>query len=237
MIVESHKKYRLGFAQPLPLDARAQLIGHLGQPASASDDPLLGRAQADFITLPSWGKIVVKHYMRGGLMRYISRRRHLRRRTCRGEQEFRMLQSLREAGVPVPDPLGWAERGLLFVETWLFLAEIPNSRTLAQLDQTSPAQARELMPKVSELIDSLTEGHLHHVDLHPGNVLIDDQNKVYLIDFDKAARATCSPAELSDRYHRRWNRAIAKHQLSPELRIPAPATDSQAQPDAINQSY
>lgn len=242
MIVESHQKYRLGFAQPLPAEDREQLLKHLGQPASSSEDPLQGRAQADFISLPNWGNIVVKHYMRGGLMRHLSRRSHLRRATCRGELEFRMLESLGKSGLPVPKPLGWADRGLLFVETWLFLAEIPHSSTLAQIDQTHPDQARELIPQVSDLVDRLVELNIHHIDLHPGNVLIDAQKNAHLIDFDKAARVSCTPDELRDRHYRRWNRAIAKHQLSSELQLPSssasntPPTDSNPLSDVIGHS-
>jgi len=217
MIVETFQKYRLGLARSLSPHARQQLLELLGTPASAATDPLNGRAQAQFLTLPSLGSIVVKHYMRGGLMRYVSRRRHLRRRSCRGELEFRMLKSLHEAGLPVPKPLGWAESGRLFAKTWLFLAEIPRAKTLAQLDQSDPTQSLELIPKIHALIDRLIELNIHHVDLHPGNVLVDEQNDVYLIDFDKAAHVTYSPSDLRQRHFRRWNRAIAKHQLSPKL--------------------
>lgn len=242
MTVETHREYRLGFARPLSPDARHELVGHLEKPASASEDPLLGRAQADFLNLPSWGNIVVKHYMRGGLMRHLSRRLHLRRGSCRGELEFRMLKSLRADGFPVPEPLGWAERGHLLVQTWLFLAEIPRAKTLAQLDQSDPAQALELLPKVSELINRLIEQKIHHVDLHPGNVLVDEKNNVHLIDFDKAARVTYSPDELRERHYRRWNRAIAKHQLSPKLILPFNQTSptskdsSNFRSDAISRS-
>jgi tRNA A-37 threonylcarbamoyl transferase component Bud32 len=213
MIVETHRNYRLGFAQCLTTEDRDQLIDHLQQPASVAANPLQGRAQVDFMTLPSWGAIVVKPYMRGGLMRHVSRRHHLRSNRSRGESEFRILQSLRQEGLPVPEPIGWAEHGQLWVKTWLFIAEIPRSQTLSAIARTDAEQAATHLASVRQWIDRLVDLKIHHVDLHPGNVLVDDQNKVFLIDFDKASPSSDSSQVLRDRHHRRWNRALAKHGL------------------------
>ncbi|MDB4385207.1 AarF/UbiB family protein [Opitutaceae bacterium] len=220
MIVETHRNTRLGFSRSLSPAERDQLIDHLGKSASAPADPLQGRAQVDFMNLPSWGAIVVKSYMRGGLIRHISHRHHLRSSQSRGEAEFRMLQSLRENNLPVPEPLGWAEQGRLWVQTWLFLAEIPNARTLAEISRSDHKRAAMLLAGVSKLIDRLCDLEIHHVDLHPGNVLVDNHDKVFLIDFDKAAPTTESTKALRDRCYRRWNRAIAKHSLSSGLNLP-----------------
>ena len=225
MIVETYRKHRLGFASPLGDESRDQFIDHLRKPASASTDPLRGRAQVDFLHLPEWGNLVVKHYMRGGLMRHFSQRHHFRGRASRGELEFRTLQSLHAAGLPVPQPLGWAESGRLLVQTWLFLTEIPRANTLAQIAQDDTAQAVSLLPEVGRLIDLLVDQEIHHVDLHPGNILVDEQQKLYLIDFDKAAHVANEGSELRDRHYRRWNRAIAKHQLPSNLNLSqSPAT-------------
>jgi 3-deoxy-D-manno-octulosonic acid kinase len=223
MIVETHRHTRLGFARNLTPAERDRLIDHLRKPASAPADPLQGRAQVDFMNLPSWGKIVVKHYLRGGLIRRVSHRHHLRGSQSRGEAEFRMLQTLREHNFPVPEPLGWAEQGRLWVQTWLFIAEIPQARTLAEISCSEREGAATFLAEVSNLIDRLCDLKIHHVDLHPGNVVVNGNDHVFLIDFDKAAPTTESTNALRDRYHRRWNRAIAKHALSSGLKLPIPA--------------
>ena len=219
MIVETHRNYRLGFAHSLAAEDRDHLIDHLGKPVTAATDPLQGRAQVDFMSLPAWGAFVVKRYMRGGLMRHIIRRYHLRSGQSRGESEFRMLQKLRENDFPVPQPFGWAEHGRLWVQTWLFLAEIPGAQTLAEISREDPARAETLLGSVSKLINRLGELNIHHVDLHPGNVLIDALDQVTLIDFDKATSNLLIKNDLSDIYYRRWNRAITKHHLPTSLNL------------------
>lgn len=223
MIVETYRNTRLGFARSLTSEERDQLIGHLAKPTSAAADPLQGRAQVDFLNLTSWGPIVVKPYMRGGLIRHISRRHHFRGSQSRAEAEFRMLQSLRENDFPVPEPLGWAEQGRLWVQTWLFMAEISDAQTLAAISRSDTKRAIALLAATGDLVDRLCDLKIHHVDLHPGNVLVDKDDNVFLIDFDKAATTITSVNALRDRHHQRWNRAIAKHSLSSELKLPRPA--------------
>jgi 3-deoxy-D-manno-octulosonic acid kinase len=72
------------------------------------------------------------------------------------------------------------------------------------------------MDQVVRSVRRLIEARICHVDLHPGNVLVDGDGRIYLIDFDKAFRFTGSDRELRDWYISRWRRAITKHGL-PEV--------------------
>ena len=216
LTITTHQGFRLGFigdGSPEHLD---KLVEFLRQPTVAESDPLNGRVLAKVVELPDWGSVVIKAYVRGGWMRYISHRRHLRSRESRAKKEFQLLQTLHDEGFPVPQPLAWAERGTLFVHKWLILTEVPEAQTLAQIARNDPDRARDVLPRVRELIRELIERRVHHVDLHPGNVLIDAESEVHLIDFDKGAVVTYTADDLRERYHRRWNRAIAKHDL-PEV--------------------
>jgi 3-deoxy-D-manno-octulosonic acid kinase len=53
--------------------------------------------------------------------------------------------------------------------------------------------------------------------MHPGNILVDGQDNVFFIDFDKATRYRGSRRALATRYLQRWRRAVAKYGLPQEL--------------------
>jgi RIO-like serine/threonine protein kinase len=124
-----------------------------------------------------------------------------------------MLLTLRSLGFDVPRPLAWAERGRIWVHTWLIMEERPDAKTLAELAGTDESRARKLLPQISEVVGRLISHQIHHVDFHPGNVLVDPEDRICLIDFDKTARVTIPTSELAERYRRRWQRAVTKHAL------------------------
>ena len=127
------------------------------------------------------------------------------------------MEQVHRIGVRVPRPVAFAYRGLLFYQCWLITREVEHHRTLAELSRIEPQQAVRAAAAVADEINRMVQHRLHHVDLHPGNVLIDRRQRVYLIDFDKAGRAQISAEKLRIRYYRRWQRAVSKHQLPKTL--------------------
>jgi 3-deoxy-D-manno-octulosonic acid kinase len=105
------------------------------------------------------------------------------------------------------------------------MEERPEARTFAELARTDALRARALLPQISDVVARLVEHRIHHVDLHPGNVLVDAEDRICLIDFDKTAHVTLTRSDLAERYRRRWQRAVSKHALpswlGDELRLPA----------------
>ncbi len=69
------------------------------------------------------------------------------------------------------------------------------------------------MASVIEQIVSLIQNDILHVDLHPGNVVVDATGKVYLLDFDKGTVYYGNRQKLINRYLSRWQRAVNKHGL------------------------
>jgi 3-deoxy-D-manno-octulosonic acid kinase len=55
------------------------------------------------------------------------------------------------------------------------------------------------------------------VDLHPGNILLDGNNTIFIIDFDKAYRYSKSKTQLARAYQNRWTRAVHKYKLPERL--------------------
>jgi len=78
-------------------------------------------------------------------------------------------------------------------------------------------KAIALMPAIGENINKLIGASIHHIDLHPGNIIIDSSNKVFILDFDKACYVTGDRRELKKKYRTRWKRALEKYKFSDRL--------------------
>lgn len=195
-----------------------RLVEVCGTVQTESAGGLLGRRPALRCELSGIGTVVVKHYARGGALRKFLGDRYLRTAVGRAESEFRMLERLKRLGLQVPDAVGFAEKGGVLRQHWLFTREIPGARTMAEVAVTDGASALEnLLPAAADQVQRLIGLKVHHVDLHPGNVLVGADGQVYLIDFDKAVHFSGPPRALREQYLCRWRRAVIKHRLPPEL--------------------
>ena len=78
------------------------------------------------------------------------------------------------------------------------------------------ARINKLLDKITEQVNILINSGMHHVDLHPGNILVTDDEKIFIIDFHKAKMFKGSRKKLVNKYFSRWKRAVKKHGL-PEI--------------------
>lgn len=178
------------------------------------DSPLSGRGKVLHTQIPHFGPVVVKHYIRGGLLRKVVQSRHLRSsKPSRSELEFEMLNLVRKFGVSAPEPIGFATTTGIFYRAWLVMKEIADAQSLAQISITDEDLVRKITPELIRQIQILIRNRIFHLDLHPGNVLIDSSKKVWLIDFDKATESKLPARGLRELYLRRWRRAVIKHKL------------------------
>ena len=188
---------------------------------SAPRSVLGGRAGSGSVELEGLGRLFVKRYAHGGLLRRLTAQRFLNVGPCRSMREFQMLEYVRGLGVNAPRPVMYITRGTIFYATWLVMEELQNTRTLVELAEDSSDQAsRQLqvtMGALGEQLYTLIRNRVLHVDFHPGNVLVGADGEVYIVDFDKACISNGSSYELRDVYLRRWRRAVIKHDLSPVL--------------------
>jgi len=192
-------------------------LGTLGrlcdQQPKSSDEVLGGRIPVTSDKIDGIGSIVIKHYARGGLMRYLLKRRYLKLGATRCQREFELLQTVRNLGINAPEPIAFAYRGRLFYRAWLITRQISQSITLARLATREITQAQAAMTSVLEQISILIQNGIVHPDLHPGNVVIDKETKIFLVDFDKGFLFLGNKNKLRNRYLSRWQRALIKHQL------------------------
>jgi tRNA A-37 threonylcarbamoyl transferase component Bud32 len=115
----------------------------------------------------------------------------------RARAEFRALEHLSRRGVRVPRPLelvdarGGAELCMEAVPGAIVLTEL-----LAASRRDAPAPGRDwgrLVVRLGRLLAGLHGSEVEHSDLHAGNVLVDERDRPWLIDFH-AARLVRGPA-------------------------------------------
>lgn len=180
---------------------------------AASGGILTGRAGPVMAEIPGLGAVVVKHYRRGGLVRHFIKDRYLGIGTPRSRREYEMLETVRALGVSSPEPLVWAVRGCIFYRAFLVTRKIEGARSLSEMGRGDSDRCRAAVEKAAGQIRILIDSGVHHVDLHPGNVLLNAQGQVYIIDFDKARRVTWRREKLAAAYVKRWKRAVEKYSL------------------------
>jgi 3-deoxy-D-manno-octulosonic acid kinase len=187
-----------------------------GRRQQEQTDILGGRSPVIRIDLEGVGPVVVKPYTRGGFIRRFNHRTYLRTGSTRCRQEYELLGRLQNLGLGVPTPIAFAYAGTLLYHAWLVTKEIQNAETLAGLSNINPARCRAAMENLAPQLSLLIAHRILHVDLHPGNVLVDTDGRAFLIDFDKARKWRWGSERLRRRYRNRWQRAVAKPGL-PEI--------------------
>lgn len=193
-----------------------RLIAHFSEPVREPRGVLGGRGTIAVAEVPGVGPVVVKRYRRGGLLRFLTSDRYFRFGPTRAEVEFHLLNRARALGVNAPEPIAFASEGRYLYRCWLVTQEIKAHQTLAEISLADEERTPEIMPRVVEQVCKLVENNLLHYDLHPGNVLIDSEGTVFLVDFDKSHFFKGTKNELRDRYLKRWRRACIKHNM-PEI--------------------
>ena len=211
--IQTYGAYHIGSAVHLTEKQMQRLIDLFNQPPTKAAAVLEGRRSVSVQHLSGIGSVVVKYYTRGGLIQRLIKHRYLKWGPTRGQLEFDLLKQVRELGINAPEPVAQAHRGRLFYLSWLVTRAIPLPQTLARLSLQDAAQAREAITSTVTQISLLIQNQILHPDLHPGNVVLDEAGKVYLLDFDKGHAFRGSKQKLKNRYIARWQRAVGKHGL------------------------
>ena len=195
-----------------------QLVELFKRPPGQRASKLEGRSPASRGSIKDIGPVVIKTYTRGGMINLITKYRYLRTGTPRCQREFEVMRSVRKLGVSVPKPIAFAYRGRVSYSCWLATEEVNEPLNLAELCRADEDRCCKAITQLAEQIRILINKQVLHVDLHPGNVLIDRNDRIYIVDFDRAEVKNWSKSKMKGYYRTRWTRSVDKHKLPSLLR-------------------
>lgn len=144
-----------------------------------------GRGGAIYLDAP-FGRCVLRHYRRGGMVERVMGDRYLwtgAERT-RGFAEFALLVELHGRGLPVPAPVAarYRRHGAHY-RADLITRRIEGASTLAELVARDRCDA-DVAARVGETAAEFHAAGVFHADLNAHNVLLADDT-VWLVDFDR----------------------------------------------------
>jgi len=151
----------------------------------------VGRGSAWFIDTPQ-GPVVLRRYLRGGWVALLSHHSYLFTTVARSRpfREFHILAALHQRGLPVPQPVAalCRHRGVISSGA-IVTVRISSARTLADLlpeGIDSLCIGLDLWASVGQCVRRFHDAGVWHADLNARNLLLDDECRVFLIDFDRA---------------------------------------------------
>lgn len=154
-------------------------------------DLVVGEASGRGVTLyvdAGHAHWVLRPYRRGGLFARLVRRWYLftGRENTRCFREFRVLARLYAQGLPVPRPVAaWYERSGLVYRAALITVRVAQSDTLARVLKLEPLAPQSWLA-IGRCLREFHDSNLCHADLNAHNILLDNEQRVYLIDMDRA---------------------------------------------------
>lgn len=181
----------------------------------------VGRGSAWFIDT-AFGPVVLRQYLRGGWVAKISRQSYFFTTVSRSRpfREYHLLAALHELGLPVPRPVAaLCEHHGIISTGALMTARIPSAETLADklpgrngdLDS-----AEDFWESIGKCIRRFHDAGVWHADLNARNILLNADQQVFLIDFDRA-RFTPGEAVNGKNNLERFKRSLSKFWPAGEL--------------------
>jgi 3-deoxy-D-manno-octulosonic acid kinase len=152
----------------------------------------------------------LRRYLRGGVPALVSRGRYLycgEERT-RSFRELRLLDSLRRRGLPVPVPVAAIyRRAFLSYVAELITVRIVGARSLSDL-LAAGAMDDACWAAIGRCLRRFHDMGVHHADLNAQNILLDQEGKVWVLDFDRGRER--APGAWRERALGRLARSLAK---------------------------
>ncbi len=157
----------------------------------------------------------VRHYRRGGAMAMHMEDRYMRGGTPRPFREIAAIEASRRRGIRTPAPIA----GATYVENVSYRCDlvtevVPDVRTLADLLHEHDGTRGWLhsMARAGDLIRSLGEAGVYHVDLNARNILMSDDHDepAWVIDLDRARVLDGASTRAAERMELRLVRSIVK---------------------------
>ena len=133
-------------------------------------------------------KAVLRRYLRGGAMANLFSDQYLWLGQARSRpwREWDVLVCARAAGIPVPEPIAACTcRSAFWYRAALITGFLDDTEMMTERLQRENL-ARDCWHALGILIQRLHGAGIRHADLTTDNILMDSNNRFYLVDFDKA---------------------------------------------------
>ncbi|GHE97079.1 3-deoxy-D-manno-octulosonic acid kinase [Thalassotalea profundi] len=162
------------------------LTPHYWQEKNAVKGQAHGRGITYFVENNSqhW---VLRHYYRGGLIGKFNKDSYFFTgyKHTRAAKEYQLLHRLVELNLPAPAPVAYAiHRSAFFYHANILTSRIIDSKDLVALLTKAPLP-ESLWFAIGQCIANFHSHGIYHHDLNAHNILIDKNNKVWVIDFDQ----------------------------------------------------
>jgi 3-deoxy-D-manno-octulosonic acid kinase len=174
-----------------------------------------GRGTTYFITHHDQ-HMVLRRYLRGGAIRHISHDQFIfnglsRTRVAR---EIDILQYCASQGLNVPSPIaGVVWRRGFTCRNAVLLERISDAQDIHSLLLNGPL-GEQTWHDIGRIIRQMHEIGVYHHDLNIHNILLDTQQQLWLIDFDRCYRR--APGNWTDSNLSRLQRSLRKEQTHAE---------------------
>ncbi|MCX7857831.1 MAG: AarF/UbiB family protein [Deltaproteobacteria bacterium] len=145
----------------------------------------LGRGRIKFISHEGQN-LVVRQYLHGGLLRGITGDRYISSK--RVINEISVLLYLKTKGFPCPEPYcALIKNGFGSKRLFLITKKIDNAVPFSQIlkETKGNRRARQILA-LACLVTRLFKLGVIHADLHLSNVLVANNNELFIVDFDRA---------------------------------------------------
>ena len=158
-----------------------------------------------------------RHYRRGGFFGKLIADSYLFQswQKTRCFQEWQLLALMREQGIQVPRPIAArAVKSGISYRADLLSEKIPNAQDLVSILEKQPLDA-VMYRKIGDEIRKMHQAQVNHTDLNIHNILIDDKEQVWLIDFDKCYQQSGDNWKQGnwDRLKRSFEKELKKRQI------------------------
>ena len=137
---------------------------------------------------------VLRHYYRGGLIGKVINDKYFFTglENTRAAREYHLLNKLQSLALPAPKPIAYRviKQGL-FYQADLLSSRIEHAQDLVAILSKGEV-VEQVWLEIGRVIRRFHDAGIYHHDLNSHNILIDEQNKVWLIDFDQGEKRAVS---------------------------------------------
>lgn len=135
---------------------------------------------------------VLRHYYRGGLIGKINNDTYWFSglESTRAAREFALLRHMKTLQLPAPEPVAYRviQHGLCY-KADLLSSRIQNAQDLVAI-LSKEALVADVWQRIGATIKRFHHHGIYHHDLNSHNILLDDKEQVFLIDFDRCELRT-----------------------------------------------